>query len=51
MLGHVTPQSVCLLYRNIHTGPRQGKEPGPIVSYCAGPVACTCPDAVPKQCQ
>ena len=22
-----------MLYRNVHTGPRQGKEPGSIVSY------------------
>ena len=27
-----------ILYRNVHTGLRQRKEPEPIVSYCAGPV-------------
>ena len=39
------------LYRNIHTGPRQGKEPGSIVFYCAAPVPCTCPGPVPMQCE
>ena len=36
-----------MLHRNPHTGLRQGQEPGPIVSYCAGSV--TCP--VPTQCE
>ena len=27
-----------ILHRNVHTGLRQGKEPRPIVFYCAGPV-------------
>ena len=40
-----------ILYRNVHTGPRQGKEPESIVSYCAGPVPCTCPCPVPMQCE
>ena len=26
----------------------KGKNPGPIVSYCAGPVPCTCADLVPS---
>ena len=38
-----------ILYRNVHTGPRQGKEPGSIVSYFAGPVPCAC--LVPGQCE
>ena len=38
-----------MLYKNLHIGPRQGKEPGSIVSYCAGPVPCTCPGPVPVQ--
>ena len=36
-----------ILYKNVHAGLRQGEEPGPIVSYCAGQVACFCP--VPVQ--
>ena len=40
-----------ILYRNIHTGLRQGKEPVPIVSYCAGPIPSTCPGPVPVQCE
>ena len=40
-----------ILYRNVHTGPRQGKEPGPIVSYGADPVPCTCPGPGPVQCE
>ena len=32
-----------ILYRIVHTGLRQGKELEPIVSYCAGPVPCSCP--------
>ena len=36
-----------MLYRNVHTGSRQGKELGPIVSFCAGPVPCTCPGSIP----
>ena len=31
------------LYRNVHSGPRQGKEPETIVSYYAGPVPYSCP--------
>ena len=38
-----------LFYRNGHTGPRQGKEPGSIVSYCAGPVPCHDPGPVHVQ--
>ena len=33
-----TAKGPNILYRNVHTGPRQGKEPGSIVSYCADPV-------------
>ena len=33
-----------MLYRNVHTGPIQGKEPGSIVFCCASTVPCTCPD-------
>ena len=33
-----------ILYRNVL---RQEKEPGPIVSYCAGLIPCTCPGPVP----
>ena len=40
-----------VLYRNGHTGTRQGKEPGSVVSYSAGPVPCTCPGPVPVQCE
>ena len=32
-----------MLYRNVHTGPRQGKKLGSIVSYCTGPVPCAHP--------
>ena len=35
-----------ILYRNVHTGLRQGKEPGPIVSYCARWVSRICPGSV-----
>ena len=38
-----------ILYRNVHTGPRQGNEPGPIVSYYANPVLCPSPG--PVQCE
>ena len=31
---------INMMYRNVHNGPRQGKEPGSIVSYCAGKVPC-----------
>ena len=37
-----------MLYRSVHLSVRQGKEPGLIVSFCAGPVPCTC--LVPLQC-
>ena len=37
-----------ILYRNVHTGPRQGKEPGSIVSYCVDPLPSTC--LVPFPC-
>ena len=40
-------QRVQSLYRNVHTGLRQGKEPGSIVSYYAGPVSRACPGTVP----
>ena len=40
-----------ILYRNVHTGAREGKEPRPIVSYCAGPVPCTNPGPVSVQCE
>ena len=40
-----------ILYRNVHTGLRQEQEPEPIVSYCAGPVPCTCSVPVPVQCE
>ena len=40
-----------ILNSNVHTGLRQGKEPGSIVSYCDGPVPCTCPGPVPVQCE
>ena len=40
-----------LLYWNVHAGLRQGKEPGSIVSCCAGPVPCTYPSPVPVQCE
>ena len=39
------------LYRNTHTDPRQEKEPGFIVSYCAGPVPSTSPGFLPVQCE
>ena len=41
----------AMLYRNVHTGPRQGKGPRSIVSYCACQVPCTCPGPVPVQCE
>ena len=28
------------ILRNVHTSPRQGKGPGPIVSYCSSFVSC-----------
>ena len=31
------PMGPNILYRNVHTGLTQGKEPEAIVSYCAGP--------------
>ena len=37
--GAMGPNISC---RNVHTGLRQGKEKGSVVSYCAGPVPCTC---------
>ena len=40
-----------MLYRNVQTGPRQGKEPGSIVSCCASTVPCTCPGPVLAQCK
>ena len=36
--------------RNVHTGPRQGHWPGPIVSYCASSVPYTGPVPGPVQC-
>ena len=42
---------VVLLYRNVHTGLRQGKLPRSIVSCCAGPVPCTYAGSVPVQCE
>ena len=36
-----------MLHGNIHTGPKQEKEPGSIVYCCTGPVPCTCPGPVP----
>ena len=36
-----------VLCRNVHTGSRQIPGPGPIVSYCAGPVPCTGPIPFP----
>ena len=38
-----------VLYRNVRTGLREGKEPGPTVSYFASPVICSCPGNVPVQ--
>ena len=35
--------------RNVHTGPRQGEEPGPIVSRCPSRVPCTGPGPIPVQ--
>ena len=40
-----------ILYRNVHTGPKQGKEPGHIVSYCAGPCPYICLSPVLVQCE
>ena len=40
-----------ILYRNVHTGPRPGKEPRPIASFCAGPVPCICPGPILLQCE
>ena len=39
------------LYRNVDTGPRQGKASRSTVSYCVGPVHCTCPSSLPVQCE
>ena len=36
-----------ILYRKVHTGPRQRKKHG---SYCAGPIPCSCPNSIPVQC-
>ena len=47
-LGAMGP---TILYRKVHTGPRQGKEPGSIVSCCGGPVPCNCRGPVPVQCE
>ena len=38
-LGAMGPST---LYRSVYTSPRQVQEPGPIVSYCAGPVPLQC---------
>ena len=38
-----------IFYRNLYTGLRLGKEPGPIVSYCVGPVPCN--STVTVQCE
>ena len=35
------------LSRSVHTAPKQGQRPGPIVSDCATPVPCTGPDPCP----
>ena len=42
-----------ILYRNVHTVLRQGKELGSIVSYCAGPVPSLGPGPgpFPVQCE
>ena len=40
-----------ILYRNLHTGPRQGKEQESIVSHWAGPIPCTRPGPIPVQCE
>ena len=34
-------QWILILCRNVYTGLRQGRGPGPIISYCANPVPCT----------
>ena len=47
-LGAMGPN---IWYRNVHTGLKQGKEPGSIVSCCTGPVSCTCPAPVPVHCE
>ena len=42
--GNGTSNTVAMghnmLYRSVYTGLYTGKEPGPIVSHCAGPVTC-----------
>ena len=38
--------SLNILCRNLHTGPRQGKELGSIVSYCVCPVPLQCKKAI-----
>ena len=40
-----------ILHRNVHTGPRQGKEAASIVSYSAGLVPCICHGSIPVQCE
>ena len=37
-----------ILCRNVHTGPRQGQGPEPIVSCCASPVPCSAPGPCPR---
>ena len=39
------------LYRNVHTGPRQGQETRPIVSYWVSRVSGTCPDPISIWCE
>ena len=39
-LGLMNPNVWC---RNVHIGPTHGKKPGPIVSYCAGPLPVSVP--------
>ena len=43
------PMGPNILYNNVHTGPGQGKEPGPIVFYCDGPVPLPVLGLVPVQ--
>ena len=40
-----------ILYRNIHTDPRQGQEPRSIVPHCTGPVQCSCLGPIPEECE
>ena len=37
-----------ILYRSVHTGPRLGMVPGPIVSFCPGPVPVPVPRSMNK---